>query len=73
MLVLINEQIELHFSVTKYSLAFSILKLYVERLTSSSNIKSYNLFPDRITILRYGNLCVRLLAFSCQKYLVASV
>jgi hypothetical protein len=52
MLVLIDEQIELHLSVTEYELAFTVLKLDVQRLTARSNIKSYYLFPDRVTILR---------------------
>lgn len=58
MLVLVNEQIELHFSVPVDDLAITILDLDVKGLTSSANVKGDDLFPDRVATLRESHICI---------------
>ena len=58
MLVLVNEQIELHFSVPVDDLAITILDLDVKGLTSGANVKGDDLFPDRVATLRESHICI---------------
>ena len=58
MLVLVNEQIELHFSVPVDDLAITILDLDVKGLTSGTNVKGDDLFPDWVATLRESHICI---------------